>query len=156
MSAARRARCARQTPRAALATLCVMSLAACSAGYPTEDVPLIDPADMTQAQLLEALDANGDQPYLGKRWRYALHADCELEVSVRDGKTVRHRVSLQGAKLSTRSVDDMSQMRLVPESGDDAQAVTVLETRRWADTVKVRSLLTHLEMLCGAPELPAA
>jgi len=39
--------------------LCAVSLAACSDGYPTEDIPQIDPANMTQAQLLAALNALG-------------------------------------------------------------------------------------------------
>jgi hypothetical protein len=54
-----------------LAAVAVMSLAACSDGYPTEDAPQIDPAGMTQAQLLAALNAMGKEPHLGRveMWR---------------------------------------------------------------------------------------
>lgn len=139
-----------------LAGLIVLSLAACSDGYPTEDVPQIDPARMTQAQLLAALNALGKEPQLGKRWRYALHANCELEVSVRDGDTDRRRVVLEGAEVTTRSVDGVTEIRLVPKLGGEAQGITVLETRRWSDTVRARSLLTHLEVRCGNAVPPVA
>lgn len=143
-----------QSLRVAMA-LCVLLLTACFDGYPTEDVSQIDPAHMTQAQLLAALNALGKEPHLGKRWRYALHANCELEISVRDGNTDRRRVVLEGAVFSTRSVDGVSAIRLVPRTGGEAQAVTVLETRRWSDTVRIRYLLTHLELRCSNPVAPA-
>ena len=60
--------------------LCVLSLAACSDGYPTDDVAHIDPAHMTQAQLLLALNALGKDAQQGKRGRYSLHADCDPPV----------------------------------------------------------------------------
>jgi hypothetical protein len=157
VSLARRSVLAALPLRAAVATLVVVvSLAACSDGYPTEDVPQIDPARMTQAQLLIALNALGKEPQLGKRWRYVMHAGCELEVSVRDGGSDRRRVVLEGAAISTRSVDGVSEIRLVPKAGGETQAVTALETRRWSDTVRARSLLTHLEMRCGSPAVPPA
>lgn len=141
--------------RAAVSTLCVLLLSACPDGYPTEDVPQIEPSRMTQAQLLAALNELGKEPHLGKRWRYALHANCELEVSVRDGDRDDRRVVLEGAEVTTRSVDGVSEIRLVPRTGGETQAVTVLETRRWSDTVKARSLLAHLEVRCGRPAVPA-
>lgn len=144
----------RQPLRFSLAVLLVMWLAGCSDGYPTEDVPPIDPARMTQAQLLAALNALGKEPHLGKRWRYALRANCELEVSVRNGDTDRRRIALEGAQVATRSVDGVSQIRLEPRTGGETQALTVLETRRWSDTVMARSLLTYLEVRCGSPVPP--
>jgi hypothetical protein len=139
-----------------LAALVATLLTACSDGYPTEDVPQVDPARMTQAQLLVALNALGKEPHLGKRWRYVMHTGCELEVSVRDGGSDHSRVVLEGAAISTRSVDGVSEIRLVPKAGGEAQAVTALETRRWSDTVRARSLLTHLEVRCGSPAAPPA
>lgn len=138
-----------------MAALSVLSLAACSDGYPTDDVAQIEPARMTQPQLLAALNALGKEPHLGKRWSYALHANCELEVSVRDGGTERRRVALEGAVVSTRSVDGVTEILLVPKRGGDSQAVTVLATRKWADTVEARSLFAHLEVRCGNPAVPA-
>lgn len=145
-----------QAVRHATAALLATLLGACSDGYPTEDVPQIDPARMNQAQLLSALNALGKEPHLGKRWRYALHDECELEVAVNKSDVDRRRVVLEGAVVSTRSVDGVSEIRLVPKSGGETLAVTALETRRWSDTVRARSLLTHLEVRCGNPAPPSA
>ena len=108
---------------------------------------------MTQAQLLAALNAMGNEPHLGKRWRCVLHAGCELEIAVHDGDASRRRAVLEGATITIRSVEGMSAFRLVPKAGGEAQAVTALETRRWSDTVRARALLTHLEVRCGRPEM---
>jgi hypothetical protein len=156
MTMAPRPGLSRATRRAVLGTLCVLSLAACTDGYPTEDVAQIDPLRMTSAQLLAALNALGAKPHLGKRWRYTLHANCEVEVSVRNGGTDRRRVGLEGAVVSTRSVDGVTEVLLVPKPGGNAQAVTVLATRKWTDTVEARLLFTHLEVRCGRPAEPAA
>ena len=149
MSLGRGPRFSRQVLHEASAALCVLSLAACSDGYPTADVPHIDLARMSQAELLTALNAMGTEPHLGKRWRYTLHADCEL--LVRDGDIDGARVTLEGADVSVRSVDGVSEIRLVPKTDGETKAVTVLETRRWSDTVRARSLLTHLQARCGNP-----
>jgi len=146
----------RQALRVAMTALCMLPVAACVEGYPTEDVEQIDPARMSQQKLLAALNALGKEPQLGKRWRYALHADCELQVSARDGDTAQRRVVLEGAQVTVRSLDGVSEIRLVPKAGGEAQAVTVLETRMWSDTIRARSLLTHLEARCGNPVLPGA
>lgn len=153
---ARRLRFSRQALCVAMTALCLLSLAACSDGYPTEDVPQINPARMTQSQLLAALNALGKEPHLGKRWGYALNANCELEVRVRNGNKDRRRVVLEGAVVDVRSVNGITEILLVPEVGGDTQAVTVLATRRWTDTVQARSLLTHLEARCGSPSNPTA
>lgn len=129
------------------AVLCALSLAACSDGYPSEDVVSIDPARMSQAELLSALNDLGKEPHLDRRWRYALRPNCELEVSARGGGP-QGRVALDGAEVTTRAVENQSEIRLVPKGGDDAQALTVLASRRWSDTVRARSLLTHLELRC--------
>lgn len=136
-----------------LATM--VALAACSDGYPTEDVPQIDPARMTQAQLLAALNELGAEPHLGKRWRYVLRDGCELEIAVRDGERQPHRVVLDGAAIASRSADGMTEIRLVPRAGGEPQAVTALETGRWSDTVRARALLTHLELQCDKPPAPS-
>ena len=133
----------------------LLGLMACSDGYPTEDVPQIDPARMTQSQLLAALNELGAEPHLGKRWRYALRDGCELEIAVRDGERQRHRVVLEGAAIASRSADGITEILLVPQAGGEAQAVTALETRRWSDTVRARALLTHLEVRCGQPPAPS-
>jgi hypothetical protein len=140
--------------RACGSVLCVLLLAACPDGYPTEDAPRTEPSRMTRAQLLAALNELGDEPHLGKRWRYTLHPACELEVSVRGDGGGRQRVTLEGAEVSSRAADGVSEVLLVPANGSEAQAVTVLETPRWTDMVRARSLLTHLKVRCGEPEVP--
>lgn len=144
----------RQMLRAAVAALGLLGLAACADGYSTDDVPQLDPALMSHTQLVAALNALGKERHLDKRWHYALHANCELEVSVRNGDTDLRRVVLEGAVVSTRSVDGVTEIQLVPRLGGDTQAVTVLATRKWTDTVQARSLFTHLEVRCGSPDAP--
>jgi hypothetical protein len=146
----------RRSLRATMAALCILSLAACSDGYPTEDVPQIDPARMTPAQLLEALNALGEEPHLGKRWRYALHANCELEVSVRNGDADHRHVVLEGGVVEARSVNGLTEILLIPEVGGDKQAVTVFATRRWTDMVQAKSLLARLQARCGSISIPTA
>ena len=130
------------------AALCTVLLAACSDGYPTEDAPMLDPARMTQAQLLAALNDLGEQSSLGKRWTFALHGNCELAVAVRNGSKQHRRVPLEGARVDSRSGDGVSDIRLAPNTGSDAHAVTVLQTRSWSDALSARSLLTHLAKRC--------
>jgi len=142
--------------RRGAAVLALPALMACTDGYPTEDVPQIDPARMTQAQLLAALNELGQEPHLGKRWRYELRTGCELEIVVRDGERQRRRVVLEGASIATRSNEGVTEIRLVPQAGGETQAVTALETRRWSDTVRARAMLTQLELRCGQPEPPSA
>lgn len=142
--------------RGGLWASCLLWLAACTDGYPTDDEPRNDPIRMTRSQLLAALDALGARPHLGKRWRYALHAPCEVEVSVRNGASERRRVGLEGAVVSSRSVDGLTEILLVPTPGDIAHAVTVFETRKWTDTVEARLLFTQLELSCGGPAIPPA
>lgn len=147
----------RQALRLASAALGVPSLAACSDGHPPpDDVPQIDPAPMTQTQLLAALNALGKEPHLGKRWRHALHADCEREVSLRNGETDRGRVVLEGAVFNTQSADGVSEIRLVPKTRGETQAVIVPDVRKWSNVVRARSLFAHLEARCGSPVMPAA
>ncbi|MNL51012.1 hypothetical protein D3C87_1740760 [compost metagenome] len=45
--------------------------AACSDGYPTEDVPTISPAEMTRSELLEKMNSMGDDlaPVFQDIWR---------------------------------------------------------------------------------------
>jgi hypothetical protein len=144
------------TPARGWLAAAVLALAACSDGYPTEDAVPLDPAQMTRTELLAALNSLGDEPHLGKRWRFALRPDCELEVSVRNGDQERRRVALEGADLVTRSVDGVSEIRLLPRAGGEARAVTVFEPRGWSDIVRARALLTNLEQRCRAAPAPGA
>jgi hypothetical protein len=136
--------------RKGLAMLSVISLAACSDGYPTEDVPQIDPAVMTLPQLLDALNELGQDAQPGARWRYTLREGCELDILVRDEERQRHRIALHNVVIETRSVDGTTEVLLVPTGGEAGGAITALETRRWPDTIRARSLFTQLEARCRA------
>lgn len=141
----------RSLSHALAAAICGLSVAACSDGYPTEDLVRISPSQMAKAQLLSELNALGQSPSLNKRWRYVLHDPCELEVIARNGDTDRGRVMLEGSSVDARSADGVTAIVLIPQVGGDSKAVTVLETRRWVDMVKARSLLVHLEVHCSVP-----
>jgi hypothetical protein len=156
MSLVRRMELAGRTWRAATTALCLHLLAACADGYPSEDAAQIEPARMTKAQLLAALNELGEVPQLRSRWRYTLHPQCELEVSERGDDAGPRRVAIEGAELRSRSADGMSQILLVPAGQGQAQAVTLLETREWSDVLLARSLLTHLERQCEQEDLPAS
>jgi hypothetical protein len=133
-----------------------LTLAACSDGYPTEDVPQIDPAVMTLPQLLDALDELGQDAQPGTRWRYTLREGCKLDISVRDEERQRHRVAMHRVVIETRSADGTTEILLVPHGGDASGAITALETRRWPDTIRARSLFTRLEARCRASALMSA
>jgi len=156
MTMVRRAALSGLSWRAVASSLSALLLAACLEGYPSGDAPRIEPSRMTQAQLLSALNELGAELHLGKRWRYALHPNCELEVSVRNGDTVRQRVVLEGATVDARSADGVTEILLLPKDGGAAREVAVLATRKWSDTVQAKSLLTQLELRCGSPAAPTA
>mgnify|MGYP000990969545 CR=1 FL=1 len=115
------------------AALVLPALMACTDGYPTEDVPQIDPARMTQAQLLAALNDLGQEPHLGKRWRYRVDPGCELEVRTRDN---RRRLVLEGAAVTQRSKDGLTEVLLVPKDGGELMR----STPRGAELSAVRAL----------------
>lgn len=142
--------------RVVASALCVLLLSACLDGYPTEDVPQIEPSRMSQAQLLAALNELGTERHLPRRWQYSLHPECELEVSVRGDGVERRRVTLEGAEVSSRTLDGVSEILLVPANDRGAQGVTVLETPQWPDSVRARSLLRHLGARCGQAEVPGS
>jgi hypothetical protein len=132
-------------------------LLGCSDGYPTDDAPQIAPSVMSRTQLLQALNELGAEPHLGRRWRYGLGPGCVLEVRVHNERG-RQQVPLAGASIESSSHEGRIGVRVVPERADDTEpeAVTVLETRRWTDSVRARSLLTQLEMRCSEGEPGAA
>jgi len=108
-------------------------LASCTDGYPAEDLPQSEPAQMSQPQLQAELVALGRETGLWRRWRCALQVDCELVLAVRNGDSERRRIVLEGAEVAIRTVDGAPGVRLVPTAGGEAHAVTVLATWKWSD-----------------------
>lgn len=131
-------------------------------GHETDDITAVNPTGTEAAVLLHcrrelaAIDALVAEAHPGMRWRYTMHAGCELEVDVRNGEVGCHRVALEAAVVDTRSADGVTEVRRVPKIGGQTQAVVVLSTRQWTGTVWARSLPTHLEVRRGAPVPPAS
>lgn len=143
---------ARKPPNGSAARLLLATcllLSACSDGYPTEDLPQVDPASLSQAGLVQALNALGNEPQLDKRWQYELVQGCELQVRVRKGTPPERRLVLEGATIEQRSRQGLHEVLLLPEAGRESDAIVVLASPRWTDAVRMRSLLTHLELSCG-------
>ncbi len=150
MNATRDLRCAGRGAGSLM--VLVMLLSGCFDGYPTDDAPRFEPARMSQAELLEELNALGADPLLDKRWRYTLDAACKLRISVRKGLPPERHVMLTGSRVDVRSVEGRTEVLLLPQSGDESAGVVALETRRWTDTVSARLILTHLELSCRQPK----
>jgi hypothetical protein len=132
----------------------VCVLAACTDGYPTEDAPHMDPAQMTQAQLLQAMNQLGSEKHLGARWRYALADGCRLDIQVRNGAPEARSVPLEGAEIEVDTEDKVFHIFVLPAGGADAAPVPALQSRQWVDSVRMQSLLAYLERSCSAA--PAA
>lgn len=145
----------RSPPRSAAAACALtwaLALAACADGYPTEDEPRLDPSGMSRPQLLDALNDLGAEQRLGKRWRYTLDAGCMLDVDVQRGDPPRRRVGVADSRVDTREVDGLTHVRLTPRDGKaEAPSVVVLETPKWTDGVRARSLLAQLALRCRPP-----
>lgn len=136
-------------PTAQLLLATLLLLSACSDGYPTEDEPQVDHASLDQPGLIQALNALGDEPQLDRRWHYDLAEGCELQAKVRKGKPPERRLILEGATIQLRSREGLTEVLLLPREGGEPAAIVVLESPRWTDAVRIRSLLTHLELSCG-------
>lgn len=131
-------------------------LAGCADGYPTED-EAVSPAQMTEAQLVDAINDPGERSHLEREWHFHLRPGCALEVTVRNGGTQRHRLALDGASFEVRP-DEAGKSQSVearPKS-NPGQPVLVFESRRWADGVRMRSLLSNLARRCtGSAAAPS-
>lgn len=135
----------------AVAAGSLLALVACSDGYPTEDLPTSNPSQMSQAELLEALNRLGAQPHLAHRWRYALEPGCQLVIGVGAELATQRRVTATGASIDAPAADGATQVRLTPAGPPDADTVTVLVTDRWTDSALARSLLANLGRRCATP-----
>jgi len=134
-----------------LGALWLVMLGACGDGYPTEDAPMADPSSMDRTQLLSALNDLGSGPYQRDRWRYALDAECTLEIRVPGTDPARLLVDLRGASISSRGEDGTTEVQVIEEGETDEVPTTVIATNHWADSLLAKSLFTHLVQRCDDP-----
>lgn len=128
--------------------------AACSDGYPTKDVPMVSPSEMTQAELLDKMNWLGDQPRLDRRWQYELSQSCRLTVTITTGQifgsqqTVVASLERADVKMRFDDADEKFDVHVHPVGDPPALEASVLEGSGWADAVQMKSLLEHLQRLC--------
>jgi hypothetical protein len=160
---ATRVTCARETGtgkapvRRSAVLLCLLAFlgAACSDGYPTEDVPATSPSEMTRSELLEKMNSLGDQPGLDRRWRYDLSPSCQLTVTATAGGIFGSSQSvvapLEHADITMRfdDTDEKFDVRVVPAPAPSALEVSVLEGGGWPVALQMKASLEHLRMHCG-------
>ncbi|MEF7614377.1 hypothetical protein V4F39_10695 [Aquincola sp. MAHUQ-54] len=137
--------------RAMLAAAVALAAAACADGYPTEDVPQVLPSEMTEAQLIGALNHLGRGAHLEREWRFGLEPGCRLSITQDNGTATRTTVSLAGAVVESPFDEEGRHydIRLLPASGDAEAPASVLVTGKWTDSVQAKSLLSHLQHRCG-------
>jgi hypothetical protein len=141
--------------RRSLQTLSLLALVACSEGYPTDDAAELDPSQMSQVQLIDALNRLGAKPHLAQRLRYSLEPECQLVIRARKSEQEDQRVVVEGALIEAVAVDDDIKIRVTPKGRTASDAVTVLVTSKWTDSAWIRSLLAHLGRSCEIKRAPA-
>jgi hypothetical protein len=127
--------------------------AACTEGYPTDDAPSVNPGTLTSSELVQLANQIGDQTHLDRRWKYALSSECELVVSTSKRFNAEQSVvmPLRGSEISTRAEGSDSYEVLIQPSTEPQQELIALEGGKWADGLRMRSLLDFLRNGCLNP-----
>lgn len=138
--------------RIAFAVLAVTVGAACMEGYPTQDVPAVDPLDMTQDQRLAQMNALGGEAHPDRRWSYDLLPGCILRIDF-DGKAGPRPVidiPLLGAavRVATDKADNTFDVEVSPTTTASPAEVTVFEAQKWAHAMGMSRLLRVVEKGC--------
>lgn len=109
---------------------------------------------MSQDQRVEAMNAVGNQHYLGERWRYRLNDVCELKVSTGSwlSRTHSNWVSLKDARV-TKSFDKSDKthdifLEPLPHTVISGAAVPLVTGANWADAVQLMSLAQYMQRDC--------
>ncbi|MET3497943.1 hypothetical protein [Variovorax boronicumulans] len=139
--------------------LCLLAFlgAACSDGYPKEDVPTINPSEMTRSELLEKMNSLGDQPGLDRRWRYEVSESCQLTITVTAGSVFGSSdvvvVSLENAdiKMHFDDTDEKFDIRVLQTEDPAALEVSAMEGGGWAIALQMKAALENLRMHCDRP-----
>ena len=138
--------------RLVFAALMVMVGAACMDGYPTHDVPTMDPLDMTQHQRLAQMNLLGGDAHLDRRWSYALLPGCVLRIDF-DGKAgPRPPVDIHlldaSVKVATNKADDTFGVEVQQTHPSAPSEVTVFEAQKWIHAVRMSRTLLGIEKGC--------
>jgi hypothetical protein len=136
--------------RLALAGPAALVLAACLDGYPPKEPPIISPYDMSQTQRMVEMNQAGLQA--AQRWSYALLPGCVLRVDVDgpDGPAPSRDIALLGHAVAVSANRERGgfQVELQPRSDPSSDAVSVLESEKWADASWSQLLLRLVQKGC--------
>jgi len=127
---------------------CALVLAsACSDGYSSKNAVALAPADMTQHQRLEQINAIGRSAYLETRWHYKLVDACELKLT--KGRLLSKEtqvIQLTQTQL-VRRFDRSDKTHDVHLKQTDS-VVPLLESANWVDSVRFLTLIDEVRRDC--------
>ncbi|MFG6416076.1 hypothetical protein ACG02S_19440 [Roseateles sp. DC23W] len=135
----------------------VAALAACSDGYPTEDMPRTSPFDMSREQRLATLNRLAKKAHPERRWRYAMTAACELRVDFRRKGAGTTRTAVQLAReMEVEVVFDKADrtfnvVLLADRQPGTEVLATLLQSKAWTDASQAELVLQLLTRDCEPP-----
>jgi hypothetical protein len=121
---------------------------ACTDGYPTDDIGTLDPEQMTESQLITALNELGQLRH--QKWHYKLESNCVLEITIRKGaRREQHQINLTGSKITSHTSDRLTELHIIDQSPTKGP-VLFFSSTHWTDLIRARSLLSLLAVRCPA------
>lgn len=132
-------------------------LAACSDGYPTEDLPRTSPFDMSSEQRLATLNRLARQAHPERSFRYTMAADCELRVESRRKGAGTTRTALRLVRAMEVDVvfdkaDETFNVVLLADRRPGAEVLaTLLQSKAWTDASQAELMLQLLTRDCEPP-----
>ena len=128
-------------------------------GYPSEDLPLVDPFHLSPAARLQRLNQLGQSPNAVDSWRYQVEADCALAVSVRSkgADWAQKQVGLQqkSVKLAYRADNAIYDVRADAHHGPQP-GIALFRGKDRGTALEVTLLVKLLARDCQTePDSPA-
>lgn len=134
------------------AMLALFLAAACKDGYPTKDVPALDPFAMTQDQRLAQMNAVGQSAHPERQWTYSLMPGCILRVDFdgAEGPRPPFHIPLLGAAvhLGADEADGTFDVDVAAHPGGQPSALSVLEAHDWAQARWMHLLVRVVQRGC--------
>jgi len=149
-------------PRWRLGFACCALLmgASCTDGYPREDALILNPFNMTQKQLLTAMNTIGDDAHLQRSWTYDILPGCILRIDVdgEQGPRPEFEVALLGSGIDIERdrVDNTFNVAVAEQGGSTQAAAAVLESEDWTLASRTQLLLRVLQRGCADAVLKSA
>lgn len=149
-------------PRWRLGFACCALLmgASCTDGYPREDALILNPFNMTQKQLLAAMNTIGDDAHLERSWNYEILPDCVLRIDVdgERGPRPEFEVALLGSGIEIeRDPVENTFNVAVAERGQSTQgSAAVLQSEDWTLASRTQLLLRVLQRGCADATVKSA